>query len=414
MRWLITRLFTLTLLILTPTAGAETFAYIADLGGISVINTTTNTVTATIAIGGGQWGVAVNPAGTRVYVTNRLGNNVSVINTATNTIIASIIVGASPHGVVVNPAGTRIYVSGFDNDNVLVIDTDTNTIIATIPVGSEPYGITTNPAGTRVYVANYTGNTVSVINTTTNTVTATIAVGLRPRGVTINPAGTVVYVANRDSNTVSVINTTTNTVIATIAVGTSPVGVAVNPSGTMAYVANQGSNNVSVIDTATNTVTATIAVGVMPISMGSFIEFVQPAPTSPDNPKYLIINRTDADTDEYTQVSNPVRVTYSFPGCNAAELSLAMSAPGIGLPWSYLNSNLNWQALPADLSLITPFIPFYAYNGDSQELFYGDLPAGKYDIVLVCDIRNGHLDITKLNTGSTLAGMYAFRSIHVR
>ena len=46
------------------------------------------------------------------YISNNLSNNVSVIDTATNTVIGSPIpVGTSPISVAVNPAGTRIYVA---------------------------------------------------------------------------------------------------------------------------------------------------------------------------------------------------------------------------------------------------------------------------------------------------------------
>ena len=42
---------------------------------------------------------------------NLFSNNVSVIDTATNTVVATVAVGSSPFGVAVNPAGTRAYVT---------------------------------------------------------------------------------------------------------------------------------------------------------------------------------------------------------------------------------------------------------------------------------------------------------------
>jgi YVTN family beta-propeller protein len=121
---------------------AAPFAYIPNLGSnnVSVIDTATNTVVATITVGSGPYGVAVNPAGTRVYVANRLDSTVSVIDTATNTVIGSPIpVGAFPVGVAVNPAGTRVYVANSASNNVSVIDTATNTVIGSpIPVGAFP------------------------------------------------------------------------------------------------------------------------------------------------------------------------------------------------------------------------------------------------------------------------------------
>jgi YVTN family beta-propeller protein len=66
------------------------FAYISDsalFGGsssISVINTRTNTVVATVPVGFDPQRLAFVPGGAFAYVANQLSNTVSVIETATN------------------------------------------------------------------------------------------------------------------------------------------------------------------------------------------------------------------------------------------------------------------------------------------------------------------------------------------
>jgi YVTN family beta-propeller protein len=87
--------------------------------------------------------------------------------------------------VAVNPAGTRLYVTNFflEDNTVSVIDTTTNTVLTTVAVGRDPLGVAVNPAGTRVYVANQTDDgfgDVSVIDTASNTVVATVGVGFEP------------------------------------------------------------------------------------------------------------------------------------------------------------------------------------------------------------------------------------------
>ena len=71
-------------------AGAAPFAYITNQNDstVSVINTITNTVIATVNANGlgHPAEVAVTPDGTTVYVANKASNKVSVINTSTNTI----------------------------------------------------------------------------------------------------------------------------------------------------------------------------------------------------------------------------------------------------------------------------------------------------------------------------------------
>jgi YVTN family beta-propeller protein len=147
-----------------------------------------------VPVGSFPTGVAVDPAGTRVYVTDGVSNTVSVIATATNTVVATVPVGSIPIGVAVDPAGSRVYVANNNvfsgvSSTVSVIDTATNTVVATVPVGRGPSGVAVNPAGSRVYVANSASDTVSVIDTATNTVVATVPVGRGPAalGLFIGP-----------------------------------------------------------------------------------------------------------------------------------------------------------------------------------------------------------------------------------
>ena len=51
-------------------------------------------------VGNNPWGVAVTPDGTKVYVANSGSDNtVSVIDTATNTVTATVTVGITPMGI---------------------------------------------------------------------------------------------------------------------------------------------------------------------------------------------------------------------------------------------------------------------------------------------------------------------------
>jgi YVTN family beta-propeller protein len=122
-----------------------------------------------------------------------MSGTVSVIDTATNTVGATIPVGPNPQAVAITPDGIRAYVpgAGFTTSPgtlVSVIDTATNTAVATIPVGLFPSGVAIAPDGSRAYVTNGLDSTVSVIDTATNAVVATIPVGAFPEAVAITPA----------------------------------------------------------------------------------------------------------------------------------------------------------------------------------------------------------------------------------
>ncbi len=97
-------LFLLGMALAIP-AQAQTHAYIVN--SVSVIDTTSNTVVATVSVGGSPLEVAITPDGTRVYVTNGNDNTVSVVDAASNTVVATVRVGALPFGVAITPDGTR-------------------------------------------------------------------------------------------------------------------------------------------------------------------------------------------------------------------------------------------------------------------------------------------------------------------
>lgn len=250
------------------------FAYIAQPSGtLSVVDTTKNTVASVtgLGVGGSLVGVAVNPAGTRVYVTGS-DNTVSVIDTANNQLVPVkdpysansnrsyiyVDVGVSPRGIAVNPSGTKVYVANSGSDNVSVIDAVSSVVIKKpVTVGSTPYGVAVSPDGSKVYVTNYAGKSVSVINTADDSVLYSVAISgnnpfNKPYGIAVNPNGTQIYVANEGDGTVSVINAKDDTVYRKVPVGNSPRGVAVKPDGTKVYVVNGGDRTASVID-VTNT-----------------------------------------------------------------------------------------------------------------------------------------------------------------
>src|SRR5229473_1136359 len=81
----------------------------------------------------------LGPASTRAqnaYITNQSSSTVSVIDTATDTVIATIPVGLTPFGVAVKPDGSKVYVTHECANAVSVIDTATNTVSAMIPLPS--------------------------------------------------------------------------------------------------------------------------------------------------------------------------------------------------------------------------------------------------------------------------------------
>jgi uncharacterized protein (TIGR03437 family) len=252
-------------------------AYVTNGGGdVWVLSTSTNAVLAKIVVGGYPSGIAITPDGTRAYVTKDNANAVAVIDTSSNTVIATMNAGTAPGGVAITPDGKHAYVASVGTFSVLVIDTSSNAVTTTVSLGNvDPVGVAITPDGSRVYVLDAGGN-LSVIATSSNSVVATVTVPgneISPFGLAISPDGTRAYLTRFAANTVAVIDTSSNTVVAMVPLGAFPNGSAVTPDGKYVYVTTSvdatglGFGNVSVIDTSSNTVVAKVGVGVTPFGL---------------------------------------------------------------------------------------------------------------------------------------------------
>jgi len=204
-------------------------------------------------------------------VANGGNGTVSVIDEATGTVTATIAVGSGPDGVAVDPTSHTAYVANGGNGTVSVIDEATGTVTATIAVGSDPDGVAVDPTAHTAYVANFAG-TVSVIDEATGAVTTTITVGSGADGVAVDPTAHTAYVANF-AGTASVIDGSTGTVTATVPVGADPSGVAVDSALHTAYVTNGNASTVSVISAARPTPVTTVTSSRNPSTFGQNVTF---------------------------------------------------------------------------------------------------------------------------------------------
>lgn len=230
-------------MVITP---AGNRAYVNNYGGpeglqsgngrtVRVVDLNSNSIIgAPICVGLAPAALAISPDGAFVYTINYVDGNpgtgtMSVIDTSSNTVIATIPGFSGPFAIAITPNGRYAYVSNFGSNNfapfgttVSIVDLQSNMIIDTITVGIQPSGIAITPDCRYAYATNF--NTL-------------YAVGA-PQFADLTPG----------QGTVNIIDTKTREVIApTIVVGESPANIAIAPNGKHAYVSNYTSNTVSVI-----------------------------------------------------------------------------------------------------------------------------------------------------------------------
>jgi YVTN family beta-propeller protein len=389
---------------------AGPFAYISNANSrsVSVINTSANTVVATISLCGDcasePQGLAVTPGGKFVYVADRGTGSVEVIATATNSVTTTINLPtfcttcfAAPVGVAVTPDGSHVYVTDVGQNLIDVIDTSTNLVV--FPTSSEegdvvnlngPIAIT--PDGTAAFYTFGTGS-VGRFATSTNTHTTTLAVGSNPQGIAITPNGAFIYVANEGDGTVSVIPNPGFSPITSVSLGgvdinPGPFSLAITPDGKSVYVVNSFNTTVSVISTATNTVATTITTG--------FCGALNQIAITADGTKAYVAdvnadpcNKADVITIATNTVSPSIGVGFSPYGAAASgSQTQLMGPPGTTTTFTFDTdtykitgiTNHGGEQVTVDAFLV-PASKFPSLNGFSSEtcLPYGDYSSGGVD-----------------------------------
>ena len=111
--------------------------------------------------GAGQYpqAVTVTPDGRYAYVASAQIGAVSVIDTSTNTVASRI---PTSGFVVAPPGGRHAYLLG---DGLSVIDTSTNAVSRTVPTGLRPTSGAVSHDGRRLYLADTVDGTVTIVDT---------------------------------------------------------------------------------------------------------------------------------------------------------------------------------------------------------------------------------------------------------
>ena len=241
---------------------ANTLAYVTMWNGqtVKVIDLNTYSVVATISgVGYGPFNIAINPANTRVYAVG--GEGVSVIDTTNNTLLTRISVGNNPRNISIDNTGTYALVSVCDEHKVKRMLLSDNSITHSITVGLYPRSVCFNSQNTLAFVNNGGTTTVSVIDLSTFTVTSTITVGLNPQSNAIT--NNFLYVSNETGDSISVVSLS-NYSVSTFSIGDGPHSLVMGPSKRFVYVALYNENTLKILS-APQTASLTLT------SQGSYI-----------------------------------------------------------------------------------------------------------------------------------------------
>lgn len=117
---------------------------------VAKVDMATRRLVDTAAVGDGPIQTYVSGDNRYLLVANQgtedaPGTTVSVIDTKTFTVTATVETGQGAHGIVVDPSSRHAYVTNIYGDDVAVLDLDELEIVARIPVGNKPNGVSFSP-----------------------------------------------------------------------------------------------------------------------------------------------------------------------------------------------------------------------------------------------------------------------------
>jgi YVTN family beta-propeller protein len=298
-----------------PATAATLYVTNTKSDSISVIDTTTFEVVATIPLGRGKPNrVMFHPDGRTAWVVYDKSHDLGVVDSETRKLVRRVKVGGNPYNLNFTPDGRHLlvldwasdtstdevifynlesqkidgrvevstwpahsvfsrdgrllYVSGETAGDLTVIDVGKREIIARhVHGGGDAMGLAATADGKYVYAATGENKTVLKIDTATSKPVATIALPGVVHEATLTLDGRFLYTTLRKLNRIVVVDTTTDRIVATIPQKGYPDLVTMEPTGRHALVTNRWADLVSVIDLATHTQVRTIAVGKAPHGM---------------------------------------------------------------------------------------------------------------------------------------------------
>lgn len=253
----------------------QDYLYVVNSGSrsISVIDTSQLRVLSTIQLPGGigpsdivfvpdlvaSDGSQLSIDG-KLYITNRLSNDVTVVSTATNHMLGMVPVGNLPSSISADLIRKEIYVTNERSNDLSIISTVDDRVVATVPVNRKPTGVAVGKD--KLYIFNEGSNNISLVSPSTRKVVGTITLAVSPKRGMVGFGGRT-FITDTAADRVTFLSQL-DFVTRELPVSRGPVNIAGDERRNRLYVTNYDDSSVSVIDPVGEKVTRKIFVGLNP------------------------------------------------------------------------------------------------------------------------------------------------------
>lgn len=223
---------------------------------VSLVDSSSGKVVATLPVGDGPHEVAISPDGNRALIANygrqTPGRSLTLIDVPNAKVEKTIDLEEyrRPHGVQFVAEG-RALVTVEDNQSLLEVDVAAGKVGRAIPTAQNgSHMVAAAPAAQRAYVANLGSGSISAVDLATGKRIKNVPTGQGAEGIAVTPDGRQVWVTNRAADTVSVVDAGTLEVVATLPSEGFPIRAEATPDGKWVLVSNARAGDLSVFDVA--------------------------------------------------------------------------------------------------------------------------------------------------------------------
>jgi len=254
----------LLLLVTGPAAAASLFVTNTKSDSVSVIDTNTFEVLATIPVGNGKPNrIVFHPDGKWAWVVYDKSHDLGVIDADTRKLVKRVKIGGNPYNLSFTPDGRYLLVldwsSDTSNDEIIFYDLQAEKIDGRVVVSTWPAHSVFSRDGKRLYVSGETAGDLTVIDVTTRTTVARhVHGGGDAMGLALAADGKILYAAAGENKTILKIDTATNKPIGTIALPGIVHESTLTLDGRYLYTTLRRSNKIVVVDTASDKIVTTI------------------------------------------------------------------------------------------------------------------------------------------------------------
>ena len=224
---------------------------------VSLVDTETSEIRATLPTGNAPHEVDVSPNGRFALVGNygtreEPGSSLTVIDVAAAKVVKTIELGEylRPHGIVWLDNNTAL-VTVEENQALIRVDIESGEVAQEIGTDAEiSHMVAVAKEHGLAFVANIGSGSVTVIDLALGTSLGNIPTGEGAEGIAVTPNGRQVWVTNRAEDTITVINAAKRAPIAKIDAGEFPIRAETTADGRFVLVTNAKGDDLSVYSTS--------------------------------------------------------------------------------------------------------------------------------------------------------------------